>query len=334
MAKNFADVLNQIATEPRLHTTQLYMLSKMDRASLELFERVWPTIPAERRRNIIQELVDIAEVNFEVYFDPVFLVGLGDEDANVRAASINGLWEHENPALIRPLIHMLRVDPAVIVRAAAAVALGRFLYLCELEELDENQATLIKEALLQTIHDPREEMEAQRRAIEAIAYSSDPDVNQIIENAYYDDDEKMQASAIFAMGRNADPAWIPQVMAELDSPHSELRFEAARACGELEARQAVPRLIELIDQDPDLEVQEMSIWALGRIGGPAAREALEICMEGDVEALAIAAEEAMDELNLLGSEDLLIYDIGFDNDEEYDDLFSLNGDEETDDEEL
>jgi HEAT repeat protein len=323
--KTFAEVLNQLATDKQLRTTNLYMLSRVDRPSMELLEQVWPTIPTQRRRDIMQELVEISEANFEVYFDPVFLFGLGDEDAEVRAASINGLWEHENPALIVPLIHLLRADPAVIVRAAAAIGLGRFLNLCELEQLEQNQATLIKEALLETIHTPREDIEVRRRALESIAYSSDTDVSQIIENAYYDENEKMQVSALFAMGRNADSVWVPQVVAELDSPNSELRFEAARACGELEAGKAVQKLIELVEQDPDLEVQEMAIWALGRIGGPAAREALEMYVESDVEALALAAEEAIDELNLFGGDDLLMYD--FDPDD-WDDLVSEADEEE------
>jgi HEAT repeat protein len=272
----------------------------------------------------MQELVEIGEANFEVYFDPVFLLGLGDEDAEVRASAINGLWENEDPSLIGPLVHLLRTDEAVGVKAAAATALGRFVYLGAVEDIDQHQALLAEEVLLDTIHRSAEDIEVRRRAVESIAFSSEPAVAQIIENAYYDDNEKMQVSAIFAMGRSADAHWRPQVIAELESDNSEIRFEAARASGELEAGEAVSKLIELIEDDPDLQVQEMAIWALGRIGGPAAREALEECLESEVESIALAAEEALDELNLF-TDSFSLFDFDEDDDDDWYDLDDSNG---------
>lgn len=319
MAKSFKEQLNQVASEQELHTGSLYIFSKMDQDALAAFKSVWPTIPTQRRRDIMQELVEIGEANFEVYFDPVFLLGLGDEDAEVRAAAINGLWENENPSLIGPLVHLLRTDETPLVRATAAIALGRFVYLGEVEEIDQLQAMLAEEALLETIHQGAEDIEVRRRAVESIAYSSEPAIAQIIENAYYDENEKMQVSAIFAMGRSADSQWRAQVIAELDNENSEIRFEAARASGELEASDAVPKLVELIEDDPDLQVQEMAVWALGKIGGTMAREALEECLESEVESIALAAEEALDELNLF-TDSFDLFDFGDDDDEFFDDF--------------
>ena len=68
----------------------------------------------------------------------------------------------------------------------------------------------------------------------------------------------------------------------------------------------------------------MAIWALGRIGGPVAREALEEYLESDVEAIALAAEEALDELNLFtDSFDLL--DFEDDDDDDWLDFDDTNG---------
>jgi hypothetical protein len=101
----------------------------------------------------------------------------------------------------------------------------------------------------------------------------------------------------------------------------------------LELQEAVPKLINLVEEDPDLEVQEMSIWAMGRIGGTLAREALEICLESEIESLALAAEEALDELNLFaGTFDLFDFDEDdFEDYFEYDDL-NGNGRDHYDDE--
>jgi HEAT repeat protein len=106
-----------------------------------------------------------------------------------------------------------------------------------------------------------------------------------------------------------------------------MRYEAARACGELEAQNSVSQLIKLLENDSDLEVQEMAIWALGRIGGPAAKTALEACLESENEALALAAEDALDELNMFGDA-LMMYD--FSDDDYEDDDFELEFDEDDD----
>lgn len=325
MSAAFEDKLNRIANDKEVHTGSLYILSNMNKEMLNSFKVIWPTITPQRRRDVMQELVEISEANFEVNFDPIFLLGLADEDAEVRAAAINGLWEDENPALIGPFIHLLRTDEAAVVRAAAATGLGRFVYLGEIEKIHQEQSTLAEDALLETIRLGGEDLDVRRRAIESIAYSSRSGVAQIIENAYYDENEKMQVSAIFAMGRSADSHWRSQVIAELENYNSEIRFEAARACGELEAGEAVGQLVQLIDEDPDLQVQEMAIWALGRIGGREAREALEICVESQNEALAQAAEEALDEINLF-SDSLALFDF----DEDDDDWADFDGDDDED----
>lgn len=319
--KTFKEVLEELATDEKLSSAKLYALSKMNRECLQTFSQIWPTIEVQRRRTIVQELMETAEVNFEVDFDPVFLTALGDEDAQVRATAIRSLWEYEQPSLITPLIHLLKTDEAEIVREAAAGALGKFVFLKELEEIDWHQGELAEEALLTTIHQASETLDVRRRAIESMAYSSHPRVIDIIEAAYYSDYDKMQVSAIFAMGRSADVRWVPRVIEELDNPSTEVRYEAARACGELESKEAVDRLIQLLEEDEDSEVQEMVIWALGRIGGSKARHVLEAYLDSEADNLALAAEESLDELNLF-DDAMMLYDFEFDDEEdELDDWF-------------
>ncbi len=52
--------------------------------------------------------------------------------------------------------------------------------------------------------------------------------------------------------------------------------------------------------DPDREVQQAAVGALGRIGGREAREALEAFYESEDEVLSTAAAEALDEMDVLG----------------------------------
>jgi HEAT repeat protein len=56
----------------------------------------------------------------------------------------------------------------------------------------------------------------------------------------------------------------------------------------------------MVADDPDQEVREAAVWALGHIGGQQARDILEACAQGDDEALSEAAAEALEEIDLLG----------------------------------
>jgi HEAT repeat protein len=267
---------------------------------------------AERRRQLVRSLVELAESSIEMDFGVIFRYCLDDEDAGVREAALEGLWEDESPALANTLVGILRADGSVAVRAAAASSLGRFAYLAEMEELDAARSEAVKEALLAVIHDRDEDVEVRRRAIESIAFLSVDGLRAIIDAAYGDDDPRMQVSAIYAMGRSADPFWMGTVVSELTNEDPECRYEAARACGELGARDAVPALSRLMG-DRDREVQAAAIWALGQIGGDKARRLLMECCEADDEMVQDAADEALAELELGATPlDLIAVELGDD----------------------
>jgi len=180
-----------------------------------------------------------------------------------------------------------------------------------------------------------EPVEVRRRALESLAYSSMPELPTLIQNAYFDDDELMRQSALFAMGRSADRRWARLVLAELGSPEPAMRFEAALAAGEMALREAVQTLIRRLD-DPDAGVRDAAITPLGKIVGPAAKRALQALAKGSDEVLAQAAEDALDELNFGGeSLDDVLGDTGRgepsdDEEDDADDLVDdeLDGDDE------
>lgn len=301
-ATSFADLLAQLAdTEHPLSIAGLYRLSDLNPEDFAALRSAWPGIAVRRRRQIMRMLVEISEGNFEVDFEPIARMALDDEDAEVRVAAIEGLWECEDARVVPQLLHLLLHDPTPAVRAAAAAGLGPFVLLKELGKLrpyTPQLETEPEETLIAVVDTAQEDLEVRRRAVEALGYSSHERVPAIIEAAYYDDNEKMRVSAVFAMGRSADRRWVPTILNELNSVNPEMRYEAARAAGELEAREAVPLLIELIE-DPDREVQEAAIWALGEIGGSQAQDALERVIEQGDEFLSEAAEEALDTLTLM-----------------------------------
>jgi HEAT repeat protein len=304
-------------TEPALSPGALGALSGPGRKELVAFAKVWVELPVERRRRAAQLMVELAEQNIELDYNVLFRHLLTDEDFHVRARGIEGLWEDEDPGLVKPMVAFLRSDPSAVVRAAAADALGRFVLLAEYGRLPKISLALIGEALLATTRSALEDLTVRCRAVEALAYWSEDVVRDVIVTAYADDAPEMRASAVAAMGRTADHYWRKLAAGELDSPDARMRFEAARTAGELENRTVAPRLIALLD-DPDREVQGAAITALGQIGGKMAKEALTQAAESDDEVLSALADEALQELDFANNSELLLFDIQDEGDEEMD----------------
>ncbi len=287
-----------------LLNSKLTELSNLTLEELELFKRSWAAIKPQRRCQIVHRLVELAENNLELNFDSVFKYCLKDRDDEVRSKAIEGLWESEKPALIKPLINLLEQDSSEKVQAAAATALGKFAMLAEHEKLRSCHAVKVQEVLLAVSNDENKPVEVRRRALEAAAPLSLPQVKKTIMEAYQSYNSRLRVSSIHAMGKNCDPSWLPVLLRELASADTEVRYEAVGACGELEEEGAVPRLIELID-DPDIDVQIAAIQALGKIGGTKAKGCLECCLNSTNATIHQTAEQVLSELE--AKEELLTF---------------------------
>jgi HEAT repeat protein len=256
---------------------------------------VWPGIDVARRRQIVERLVELAEDNFELDYTEIFRLCLGDSDGQVRAKAVEGLSECEERSLLDPLISLLLGDLEDSVRAAAAATLGTFAMLAEFGELKANDAEKVEKALVTAFNNKKEQTDVRCRALESISMMSRPQVEVMVRQAYQSDDLEFRASALCAMGRTCNSDWLSILLQELGSPSAQMRFEAARACAELEADDAVPKLIELTHDD-DGQVRLAAIEALGRIGGNEAKQALQKCRDGSDDAMSEAAEDALDEM--------------------------------------
>jgi HEAT repeat protein len=278
-----------------LLSSRLTELSNLNAQELALFEQAWKTIEPKRRRQIIYRLVELAEDNFELDFDDIFKGRLKDEDADVQSKAIEGLWESEETCLIDPLIELLEPESPEKVQATAATALGKFALLAELEKLRPQHKTRVCRTLLSVIEDTNRSLEIKRRALEAAAPLSLPQMEKAIARAYRSGVPKLKTSAIFAMGKSCNLSWLPILIKELTNADAEIRYEAANACGELGEKKATPYLSALTT-DPDIDVQLAAIQALGKIGGPEAKDSLERCLTDDSDVIQQAAEEALNEL--------------------------------------
>ena len=315
MKTDFELALERLGQDPtNIPYRTLAMLSGPSRAERAAFAEFWVTLNIEARRAIITRMFETSEDSFELDFQDLFRHCLADPDATVRCYAVEGLWEDERTDLISHLLRLVVHDPDNDVRAAAATSLGRFLYLAECEELAPRYAQNIRDTLERIILDHSEPISVSRRALESLAHVSDERIRGLIDWAYEQGDELLRVSAVFAMGRSAESTWSDVVLQELESGSPDIRYEAARACGEIQIQRAVEPLIALTDTR-DRDIQMVAIWSLGQIGGDRARQVLEQLAASTDDDLAEAASEALADLEFgIMSMDLLVH--------EYDDSLS------------
>ncbi|MDP9310625.1 MAG: HEAT repeat domain-containing protein [Chloroflexota bacterium] len=283
----------------KLEHKELRQLNDIGADAQAEFWAAWQKIDPARRREIATALASLAEDNVEFDFRDVFSAILQDSEAEVRTAAVDGLWEDERLTTLRRLLPMLADDPDDDVRAAVALALGRFAYRSSLDELPARVGKDVRQALLESASNLDLADEVRRRSLEGLGYYVGDDVTKLIGQAYTSGRQPLKASALVAMGHNLDARWLPVFEAELQSNEPALRYEAARATGELGAAAAslLPRLLPLAEGD-DSEVAAAAIWALGQIGGEAARRVLKRLAQSDDETVQQAADEALAELQI------------------------------------
>jgi len=324
-----SELLHRLITDPNTVTgNDLYAFSDLSRQDAETVRQEWPNIPVERRRTVLRELVDFALNDLDWQLGRILRIALNDTDAQVRQTAIEGLWEDFESDLIGPLIQALRNDEHVGVRAAAATALGAYVLAGELDELDAALAMRVEEALLAILENSEEPVAVQSCALESIAYSGETGVRQLIEDAYYSPEEEMRVSSLVAMGRSADVHWRSYARAELLNPDPAMRAEAARACGELEAKAALRDLLELLTDEVQA-VRLAAIFALGHIGGRDARDALHTVSESGEPAEAEAANEALEEMAFYADPNAIsLFDEAADEEDDWDQEPWHNADKE------
>ena len=281
-----------------LPSKEIAALSNMDGDGRQRFLETWRRLSIQRRRGLIDLLGEISEDNVEYDFDSVFLIGLLDDDVQVRADSIKALWEYEGDDLVTLLLRLLQ-DPEALVRAEAALGLGRFLMRAELDGRDDPRLGEMEAALRASAYDPTELVDVRGRAVEALGCRAHEWVRDLIEESYSSGERRLQISAVHAMGRSAELDWLPTIMEEMHSDDPEMRFEAATAAGTIAEEEAIGDLAELT-QDDDAEVQEAAIASLGQIGGPEARDVLHsVAAASSDERVLEAVSDALAEADFL-----------------------------------
>jgi len=325
MPEDLQKLLDSLMDEDQpVPTLDLAQLSDLTSAQAQTLDKHWHHAPASNRQAVMRHLGQLAEDHIELDFEIVNRIALDDPDPEVRRQAVANLWECEDPDLARQLLQLTRDDSDDALRARAAEALGRFIYLGEVDKIDSDLLKSVEDHLL-ALAQADSSGELGLRALESLGYSSRPEVSGLIEAAYASSDEAVKRASVMAMGRSAHEQWVSAVSDELHNPSPLIREEAARAAGELEARSTVASLIELLD-DAKPPVRRAAIWSLGLIGGNRAERALVGLQANEAfEEDAGLIEDALDYLNFLGSTpDFLLMDLdGPDDEDDEEDLTDI-----------
>jgi HEAT repeat protein len=289
-------------------------LSDLDQNEATYLSNVWDQLSIQLRRSLLEELGRQADENITYSFEQINRIGLDDPDDEVRKRSILNLWESDDPSLIIPIIEKLSDDPSEEVKAAAASALGAFVLIGETQGLPDDRLNLVENILLE-VHQSTANKQIKQNSLESLGYSSRDEVNGLILNAFESGDESLVRSAILAMGRSANKKWNDHVLTHIQSPSPLLRLESVIAVGELEIKDALPEIIDLVE-DVDDKIRNSSIWSLSQLGGSRAADVLaelyNSAEDGDELQLI---EDAFDNLAFVnGTRDMLLFD--YDDEEE------------------
>ena len=298
-----------------LSRQSLQEFSDITPAGMDALFEAWPRIKLDRKRSLLEGLKSLSETDTLVSFDDFARALLTDPEAEVRLRAIRLLDECDDVKLVAPFLKILEGDEEAETRAEAASALGKFIELGELEELPAKTQHQVEDALLAKANSD-DQLIVRRNALEALGYSSRPEVITLIESSFRRSNPDWQASALFAMGRSFDERWEEQVLSRLADENSLVRLAAVEAAGELALTSARALLFKVLEDEEDDEITAAAIWSLSQVGGEDVRVYIEnlIDLAEDEEQVEFL-EEALD--NLVFTEEMSRFDLmSYDPDEE------------------
>ena len=278
------ELTDESKTQSYAGLAQLSGLAGDEAAKLD---EAWGALGVERKRGLLERLVELAEDNAELDFRPcVSGRRWKTRTRSVRQRAVQGLWESDDRTLIAPLAGMLANDPAVEVRTAAAMSLGRFAALVQEGKLIATGRAAgagVADAGVRRRrrgHGGAAQGDRGRRLVSTRPVG---DRGQSATPTPAGTAGSMQ-SAVYAMGQSSNADWLRTVLEETGSGHSGIRYEATVAAGKLGDEEVAPR-IALLLLDDDQQVRIAAVRALGEVGGQTARRALKHCLEMEDELL-------------------------------------------------
>ena len=280
------------------------LLTDLDRDGLAAFQDAWSGFSEPARGELARRLTLAGDERYDLQFGRIFLALLSDQDPVVRQFAVAGLADEQEPDVLEQFVRLIEADPSTDVRAAVAAGLRDYADLAAGGDDAGMDADELGDILETIVVDEDEPEQLRRAALETWAvfgsrgaegFSSS--VAEAIAEMYNSGDSASQASALAAMGRTLDRAWLPFVERDLASEDAELRLAAARSAGQLAETALVEPVAELTTDEDD-EVRQAAVVALGQIGGPGAVRVLRNLAADPGRTDQDAVNEAIEEASL------------------------------------
>ena len=194
-------------------------LSDITPANLQILKRSWGQITPARKTFLMENIEVLHEAELTSNFEDIATLAIDDMNAVVRVSGLRLFFDYENSNYIRKFIELFENDSDIGVRSQAAITLGKYIYLAELDMIDERYRDLIDEVLIKVLRSNENEL-VRQKALEAFGYSSRSEVSGFIHTAYNSGDYNWIASSLISMGRSADEAYATQVLPMLIHPET------------------------------------------------------------------------------------------------------------------
>jgi len=296
---SFQNVLDHLSNSNKdIPHSHLKFYSDLDPKSIKLFLDVWTRVEPTRKLVLLDQLLSYLDSDTIVSYEEIGRVLLDDPDAGVRTRAIRLLVESDDPKLADKLIDIFLHDAELAPRLEAVQLLGEFILLGELDKVNQSLQRRMEDALIGLVRSEQDST-LRKRALESLSFSSRPEIAALIESAFERVDPAWIASALRAMGRSHDERWKENVVSMLLDEDPIIKFAAVEATGQLIIEEAVPILLQILDDEEEPEdVATAAIWALSQIGGDDARTYLVALIDQtEDEDLVEFLEDALENLN-------------------------------------
>jgi HEAT repeat protein len=243
-----------------------------------------------------------------------------EEDPGLLMSAVRYLTDDPQADLEPKLLLLLESTDGAIIRAALkglGVAGGKKSVEVLLEYLDDSdfddnlKPEIILalgdlkdpsaiDPLLDILEDSGEDPTWRRYACASLGKIADPSVLPNIKEILFEEDAIMRSYAVGAL-RYFDTAEInPLLISALKDSFWRVRVSAAQGLGEKKVEEAVPILIFKAEKDPENNVREEAVQALGEIANQPALEALRKLYGSDLTpmVLRVSAAEILAEKDL------------------------------------
>ncbi len=237
----------------------------------------------ERQRNV--DAVSAALRRFgALAVEPLIQLLSDDGASRVRDLVTMNLWMLGDPRAIAPLIEVVTTTKEAAFQKNAIEALGL---------LKARQAIQpIAHVFFTAQH-----YDLRFACAQAIGQAGGADAYRVLVQAIQLGNFDLQHAAILGMGEFTPSAEfdLSPLIAMLQENNTSLRSASVVALGNLRDARASPALTTALD-DPEVAVEKYAIWALGKIGDPRVRHALENKLRSENEVIRHEAREALEKL--------------------------------------